>query len=192
MAISARRSVISAAVVLVLAAGLTGCAQQQVVQPAAKQPATSGPDFSRDNDANFAASQLGQRLLADLPPMPGYAGLQIVSYGVEVDVVGEPSAAMRAAVDRDALRYQGNVIPVHYRKVLNTEKDLKALSDRIFADREEWANQGIQLSSAYIDLATNTLRIDLSHYTDAYRDALIAKYGNRITVTPQDITNYGD
>jgi hypothetical protein len=187
MAISARRSVISAAVVLVLSAGLTGCAQQQAVQATAKQPTSSGPDFSRDNDANFAATQMAQGLLLDLPPMPGYAGLRIVSYGIEVDVVGEPSAAIRAAVDRDTQRYQGSVIPVRYRKVLNTEKELKALSDRISADREEWTRQGIELTTWGIAVSSNTVEIGLHTYTPDYRAALLARYGDRISVTPYDV-----
>lgn len=168
-----------------LAVSLAGCAQQPGTRSAARQARASGPDFARDGAANGAASQLGQRLLGDLPALPGYAGLQIVSYGIEVDVVGEPDAAIRAAVDRDTERYQGSPIPVRYRKVLNTEQDLKALSDRISADRDEWLKDGIQLSSWGIDITTNTVRVTLSHYTDGYRDALVAAYGNRITVTPE-------
>lgn len=187
MAIPARRSVISTAVVLVLSAGLTGCAQRQAVQATAKQPASSGPDFSWDLDANFAATQMAQGLLRDLPPMPGYAGLRIVSYGIEVDVVGEPSAAIRAAVDRYTQRYQGNVIPVRYRKVRYTEKDLKALSDRISADRDEWARQGIELTTWGMAVSSNTVEIGLYTYTPDYRAALVARYGDRISVTPYDV-----
>src|SRR6185312_32195 len=62
---------------------------------------STGVDFSNDPDANGAASDLAQKLLTDVQPLAGYAGLQIVRYGIEVDVVGAPSEAIQATVARD-------------------------------------------------------------------------------------------
>jgi hypothetical protein len=185
------RSAISVAVVLLLTVGLTSCAQQPAQPPAEPRAQSTGPDFSRDGAANFAASQLGQRLLVDLPPLPGYAGLRIVSYGIEVDVVGEPSPAMHAAVDRDTQRYQGNVIPVRYRKVRYPEKELNALKDRLTADRNELETQGIKLTTWGIDIPSNTVQVGLYTYTPGYRAALLARYGDRISVTPYDVRPTG-
>jgi hypothetical protein len=186
------RSAIQLGIASLLAVALTGCAQQQPGQAAAKQAVTTGVDFSKEGDANLAAGNFAARLLGDLQPLPGYAGGQILSYGVEVDLVGSPSDAVRAVVARDAERYHGTVIPVRYRRVLHTEKELDALKDRIFADRDEWARQGIMLSAWGIDVDSNTVQIDISHYTDRYRDALIAQYGNLITVTPRDVSYSGN
>src|SRR6185437_11852732 len=94
------------------------------IGPAGAGPAT-GVDFSQDQAANYEASQLGQKLLADLPPLAGYAGLQIVRYGIEVDVVGAPSEAIRAVVARDGTQYQGKPIPVRYRSVRHTQQELQ-------------------------------------------------------------------
>jgi hypothetical protein len=181
------RSAISVAVVLLLTVGLTSCAQQPAQSPAEPRAHPAGPDFSRDDAANFAAAQLAQKLLAELPSLPGYAGLRIVSYGIEVDVVGKPSAAMHAVVDRDTQQYQGNVIPVRYRKARYTERELKALQDQITADRNEWLTQGIELTTWGVDVPSNTVQIGLATYTPGYRIALHARYGDRISVTPYDV-----
>jgi hypothetical protein len=181
------RTAIPVVVLLVLTVGLTSCAQQPTQSSAEPRAHPTGPDFSRDDAANFAAAQLAQQLLADLTSLPGYAGLRIVSYGIEVDVVGKPSPAMHAAVERDTQRYQGNVIPVRYRKVRYTEKELKALQDQITADRNEWLTQGIELTTWGVDVPSNTVQIGLATYKLGYRAALLARYGDRISVTPYDV-----
>jgi hypothetical protein len=194
-AIRARRSAILAGLALTVLAGCAAQPQGSASQPgpdrssgvAANRPVAGGPDFSRDDAANFVAAQLAMKLMSDVEPMEGYAGLQIVSYGIELDVVGSPSDAMRAAVARDAQVYRGSPIPVRYRAVRNSERDLQALTEVIAADEPEWAAQGIQISMVGPDIATNTVSLDLSHYTAAYRDALIARYGDRVTVTPHDM-----
>jgi hypothetical protein len=151
------------------------------------RPAANGIDFSRDGAANFAAAQLGQRLLADLPSLPGYAGLRIVSYGIEVDVVGKPATAMKAVVGRDSQQYQGKPIPVGYRSVRYTERELNSVMAMLTADQAELTGQGIQLTEWGIDVPSNTVQIGLYHYTPAYRDVLLARYGSRVSVIPQDV-----
>jgi hypothetical protein len=171
---------------MLLAAAVTGCAQSPE-QPGQPPGQISGPDFARDGNANFAAAQLGMKLLADLPPLPGYAGLQIVSYGIEVDVVGQPSAPVKTVVARDAQQYQGKPIPVRYRSVRYSERELDSVKAMLAADQAALAGQGIQLTTWGIDLASNTVQVGLYHYTTAYRDALRARYGDRISVTPYDV-----
>jgi len=155
-------------------------------QPGSQLP-VNGVDFSRDGNANFAAAQLGMRLLADLPSLPGYAGVQIVRSGIEVDVVGKPSAAIRAVVARAEQPYQGKDIPVSYRSVRYSEQELDALKARLDADSAGLAAQGIQLTTWGIDLGSNTVQVGLDHYTTAYRDILRARYGDQISVTPYDV-----
>lgn len=183
------RQAIGTGIVLMLVAALTGCAQQpvQTASGVRQEVKPSGPDFGTDNDANYAAAQMGMKLETDVQSLPGYAGLQIVSYGIELDVVGPPTAAIRAAVARDTQSYQGNVIPVRYRSVRYSDKELEALKDQIFADMDGWQKQGIELTTWGIDISSNTVEVGLYHYTTAYRAALIARYGDRVTVTSYDV-----
>jgi len=58
---------------------------------AASHPA--GIDFSQDQEANLAAGNSSGQLALDMSRQPGYAGYRILSYGIEVDVVGKPTAA---------------------------------------------------------------------------------------------------
>lgn len=194
MASHTRRSAIVACLVAFLTtatatATVTGCAEKR--PPAAaeeRSPAAEyqGVDFSQDEAANYEAAQLGMRLGRYLPSLPGYAGLQIVRPGIQVDVVGEATPEMRAVVARHALRYQGKEIPVSYRSVRYSEKELQAVAKQVSADQDDLAKRGIELSSWGIDLDSNTVQIKLAHYSDAYRDALIERYGDRVTVYPHD------
>jgi hypothetical protein len=145
-----------------------------------------GVDFSRDQDANYAAAQ--GNLSTDLERFASYASLKIVSYGIRVDLVGPPTAAIRAVVGQDDPQYQGKPIPVRYRSVRHTRRELQALVDRISADVNYWQQQGIEPSTwgAYPD--SNLVEITLAHYTKAYRDALVARYGREwVTVDPNDV-----
>jgi hypothetical protein len=177
-------AIIACLAVVLSAAGCAG------VGPSSAE--AGGIDFSRDQAANGAAAELGAKLGADLPRFSSYAGLQIVRYGIEVDNVGTPSAEMRAAVDRDAQRYQGSEIPVRFRSVRYSEKELQAVMDRLTADVRSWAQRGIEFSSWGIDIVSNTVEIKLAHYSDAYRAALTARYGDRVTVYPHDSLVVGD
>jgi hypothetical protein len=148
----------------------------------------TGVNFATDQAANYEAAQLGQKLLADLPALDGYAGLRIVRYGIEVDVVGAPSDAIRAAVARDDTQYQGKPIPIRYRSVRNSQQQLQAVADRLEADLGSWSQQGIELTSWGIDIDSNTVQVSLAHYTKAYRDALLAHYGrDMVSVVPHDV-----
>ena len=184
--------------VAIAVAGTLRYSHSTSTSPAAD--ALAGIDFSTDQAANYAASQLGQKLLTDLPPLAGYASLEIVSYGIEVDVVGPPSAAMQAAVARDDVQYQGTLIPVRYRSVRHTYLQLQAVMRQITADVEAhyWQRQGIQLSSWGVGLDSRTgryidaVQITLQHYTKAYRNALITRYSSElVTVMPWDGTATG-
>ncbi|HJQ01663.1 MAG TPA: hypothetical protein VJ851_08685 [Jatrophihabitans sp.] len=137
-------------------------------------PARAGIDFANDQDANFAAAQ--GNLSADLARFDNFAIAQIVSSGIEVDLVGPPTAAILAVVARDDPQYQGKPIPVSYRSVRHTRRELEALIQQIEDDRAYWEKQGIQLTS-WVYGASNLIEITLAHYTKAYGEALIARYG---------------
>jgi hypothetical protein len=189
MASCTRRSAITACLAAFLAAAVTGCAKERPPAADERPPAAAeyrGVDFSRDQEANYAASQLGQRLHRFLPGLPGYAGLQIVRTGIQVDVVGSPTPQMRAVVAKHALRHQGSEIPVSFRSVRYSEKELQAVHNRISADQDDWAKRGLELSSWGIDLDTNTVEIRLVHYTKDYGTVLLERYGDRVTVYPHD------
>jgi len=181
MAFGKRRAAVIAATTVLLTAGI-GYAQLRHSAAQAR-----GVDFSQDEAANYAASQLAQRLLTDLPGSPGYAGVRIVSYGIEVSDVGSPTPEMRALVDRDSRRYQGNEIPVRFRSVRYSEKELQAVVNQLRADWDEWKEAGLHLSSYGIDVGADKVMIDLLHYTDGARDKLLARYGDRVAVTPHDV-----
>ena len=189
MAFRIRRSTIIACLAAFLAAiTVTGCAEERPPAAEERPPAAEyqGVDFSQDEAANYEAAQLGMRLGRYLPSLPGYAGLQIVRSGIQVDVVGEATPEMRAAVARHGMRYQGKEIPVTFRSVRYSEKELQAVAKQVSADQEDLAERGIELSSWGIDLDTNKVEITLVRYTKAYGKVLLQRYGDRVTVYPHD------
>ncbi|MDQ1742671.1 MAG: hypothetical protein QOE23_1010 [Pseudonocardiales bacterium] len=164
-----------------------GAACGSAGQPRPVVPHVTGVDYSTDEAANYQAAQLAMRLERVLPPFPGYAGMQIVAYGIEIDVVGEPPAAVRAAIARYGMKYQGREIPVRFRAVRNSQAQLQAVTRRIGSDRDGWVSQGIEPTTWGIDLDTNTVEIRLAHYQAAYAAALIGRYGDRfVSVYPHD------
>jgi hypothetical protein len=189
MALLVRRSVgIGGLVFLVAVAGTvyaTLSHSNPVTVIGARQPA--GIDFSQDQEANLAAGNSSGQLALDMSVQPGYAGYRIVPYGIEVDVVGKPTAAERAIVVRDAPQYRGKDIPIRFRSVRYSEKELQALTQRISDDFGYWQQQGIRLTGWGPEIVSNTVQIDLAHYTPGYRDALRARYGDRVSVVTHDV-----
>lgn len=147
----------------------------------------AGIDFSKNLEANLAAGNSSGQLALDLSRQPGFAGYRIVPYGIEVDVVGKPTAADRAIVVRDAPQYRGKDIPIRFRSVRHSLRELQVLTERITADEAHWREQGIQLSSWGPEIESNTVQIMMAHYTKAYRDALIGYYGNEVSVVTHDV-----
>jgi hypothetical protein len=157
---------------------------------AATSAAAAGIDFSQQGDANLAAAQ--GNLWSDLPKFASYAGAAIVSSGIEVDLVGSPTDAIRAVVARDDPQYQGKPIPVRYRSVRHSQQELQAVADRLEADDEYWRQQGIELTSWGIEVQSNTVQVTMAHYTTAFRDTLLDRYGSdRVSVVAKDIVFQG-
>ena len=142
-------------------------------------------DFWRDQAANLAAGNAIGRLPEELFRQPGYAEIQVVPCGIEIDVVGKPTA-VELAIVRDVPQYQGKAIPVRFRSVRYSQQELKAVTMRLEADRAELLKQGIELSSWGIN-AHDRVEVSLAHYRPAYRAVLLARYGDRITVDPYDL-----
>lgn len=122
------------------------------------QARPAGIDFSQDLDANLAAGNSIGPLIDAMSGEPGYAGMRIVRYGYEIDLVGKPTEAERAAAARAAPRYQGKVIPYRFRSVRYSEKELQAVTSRIDADLDDLAKQGIHPSTYGIDLPATRCR----------------------------------
>lgn len=129
---------------------------------------------------------MAQRLLRDLPKFDEYAGLQIVASGIEVDLVGAPSSDVIAAIAEDQQQYLGTSIPVPYRQVERTEKQLESTKDRVFNDREQWASKNINLASWGPDVPSNTVVIRLEHYTADAEEQLVQAYGTNVSVLRED------
>ena len=149
-----------------------------------EEAAADGIDFGRYGDANQEAGQLAARLHQELSDFAEYADLRIVSYGIELNLVGRPTPEIEAIVARQARLYRALPIPVRYRSVRRSLQELKAVHDRIYADYGYWQEQGVQLSMWGADIETNTVEVRLAHYTKAYADALMTRYGNAVTVYP--------
>ncbi len=194
-----RRGTFGAAVFLLAISGLIGgtLASSQHSQPTGSATNTSQAvvvgvsgfldvDFSRNEAANTAAAQ--GRIWTDLAQFDSYAGVQIVRSGIEVDLVGPPTDAILAVVASEDPQYQGRPIPVSYRAVRHSQRQLQPLVDRIEADTGYWQPRGINLSSLWFDPASNTVEVSMVHYTRANRDAVVARYGGSewVSVSPHD------
>lgn len=189
MALQVRRSVgiAGALVFLVIVAGTVYATLSHSSSSHAGPTALpgGGVDFSKEGDANLAAAQ--GPLSTQLAAFASFAGDQIVSYGLEVDLVGPPTDAIRAVVLRYGPQYQGKPVPVRFRSVRHSLRELQALMSHIEADHGFWQQQGMQWSGLGPNVATNTVDIRLVHYTKDYGAALIARYGSDwVTVDPHD------
>jgi hypothetical protein len=60
------------------------------------------------------------------------------------------------------------------------------LSATITSSFDDWAAQGVALSSWGPDVVTNTIKIDLAHYTPDAAELLTAAYGDLVTVSGDD------
>jgi hypothetical protein len=202
MPLRIRRGAFGAAVLLLAVIGATGAtlwysehaqttgAGVADTSAAAGVNTFPGVDFSRDQDANYAAAQ--GHIWIDLQQFDSYAGAQIVSTGIEVDLVGPPTEAIRAVVARDDPQYQGKPISVRYRSVHHSQRQLQEISDRIEADLGYWRQQQIDLTSWGIDINSNTVQISMAHYTKAHQDALLVHYGSDwVSVVPRDVVPVG-
>ncbi len=157
----------------------------QQFQHAGAAPAAT-TNFFTNVDANFAASQVGQQLMTQLDQVAGYAGLQIVSGGVEVDSAGSSAAEAVSAIAGTSRTLSGVTVPIVIRQVANSQADLQQLVSQVGNDRSMWSGQGMDITAWGVDVPSNSVMVMLAQYTTQARDALLAHYGNRITVDPRD------
>ena len=130
--------------------------------------------------------------MRDLVNAPDYAGMQIVPGGVEIDLTGEPSAAVSAVLSGDQTFFDSKAIPVLIRHVARTQNQLQALADRLKSDQAAWNAQGITLTSWGPDIESNTVKLTLAHYTSDAEAALTSRYGAaNISVLHQDLALSG-
>ena len=145
---------------------------------------SSGPNYSRDNKANQRAAEAADPYVKNLEADPTFGGLAIVASGLRVDVVGNPSPVVSAAVaDME------KTVPVITRSVPNSYKDLLALTAQISDDYESWKQKGINFSSWGPSGHTNTVRMTLTKYKPEFAEQLIEAYGSdRFSVSKRSET----
>ena len=102
-----------------------------------------------------------------------YAGMKIVSTGLEVSVKGAPSAALKRAIAA-----QAGGVPVRIRTVAHSDRQLQTVGDAVTAQLAGLGKQGIQPVEWGPDYDSNKMLIQLRHYTPAAAAALTAKYGS--------------
>lgn len=177
-----RRGTFGAALFLLAVSGTLGGAGWYARSTGA---GPAGADPSRDK----AYAVMQGHIWVDLSQFASFADVQVVHSGLEVDLVGQPTDAIRAVVARDNPRYHGKPVPISYRVVRHTYQQLQVMSDRVRADLAYWGLRGIDLVSLGFDVKTNTVQVSLSHYSDAYRDAMLARYGGSdwVSVVPHDV-----
>ena len=174
-----------AAAVLGLTAVLTGsaagargaAASEQAIDHKPASPAATTAFTSvelRNIAAQTAADQVGVTAAADLAGQ--YAGLAITaSGGLQVSLVGAPSAAFRARM----LSAAGSV-PVSYRLVAHSLRTLASVTQAMTRDTGWWAGRGIGLAAWGPDYASDEVSVSLTRYTPAAAAAITRRYGSSL------------
>jgi len=141
------------------------------------RPARTGTDYTKDNDANVRVQLLADQILADIADDPTFGGSRIVPSGLEVSVVGAPSAALSNTIA--TLRAQ---VSVATRPVTHSWQHLEELTTAINADKASWDRAGVSLSMWGPDYESNKVKIWLTAYSVAADHALVERYGSNEVV----------
>lgn len=187
-----------AATALIVAAAVA------VLGVGARQPAgAAGLDFQENQTANFTAHLVGEALDDAFDDHPAFAGVQTTSTGVEVLLAATPSADQQAKLASLQAHQQETLaknrlvpsnppfVPVTFRQVPHSKKDLQALSARIRVDQPTWAAAGIQLSAWGPRYETGTVLVHLARYSAADADQLVEAYGPMVRVSTESMTATG-
>gem|GEM_PF-1757952 len=161
--------------------------------PAAAASASTGPDFSSDRTANFAAALVSEDVAKALGADPTLVGQRVTPSGLEVTVSAEPTVSQRAAVATVAKNQAATLsahgistsavaVPITFRVVPNSFAALNALTARLTADADTWRAQGISFSSWGPDLDNDVVTLRLQNYSAQAAATLQATYGPLLTV----------
>jgi hypothetical protein len=129
-------------------------------------------DYRNDPSANASAAELIDDVEPTFRHDQTFGGIAIVSGGTEIAVVGEPSAALAARVER--LRES---IPVAVRPVNNSLDKLLDVRDVIAKDLPVWSKRGVDLSVWGPRYGANKVYVAMSKYTKSNEEAILASYG---------------
>lgn len=154
------------------------------------------PDFAGDDHANHVAADVADRMQASLERRASFFELDIVPDGLEVVLHTTRSDRERAAAER-AFESARAAVPaadraiavdthLHVAFVQHDKTALERLAIRIAHDRRWLHRHEIEPSGWGPDSATDSVRITLSHYSDAAAVLLLRRYGNAITVSATD------
>lgn len=165
--------------------------------PAQAAPtAGAGARFGSDPALNFAASSVAQGLTGSIASDASYGGLQITDDGIELSVVGAPSARITNAVAATATASVAALrgvaaapadgrVPIKIRTVAHSMAQLESVTSSIGADATLPAS-GIDLSSWGPDVVSNTVVVHLRHYIPQAAEIIKAKFGGAVTVATSD------
>jgi hypothetical protein len=159
-----RTTLIAAAVIAASAAITTGSAAAGTARPGGyldSQPANNLAAGVASRFEGFAADST-------------YAGVVIEETDVRVYVVGRPSPALQATLDRQA------AVPIRITHVRTSLAELTSLTLRLNDDSAMLARQGIGMSSWGPDIFRDQVLITLSHYSGAQAAALRSRYGSAL------------
>lgn len=144
-------------------------------------PARTGTDYAKDNDANVRVQLLADQLLANIADDSTFGGSRIVPSGLEISVVGTPSAALSSTIA--SLRVQ---VPVATRPVTHSWQHLEGLTTTMNGDQASWARAGVALSMWGPDYDSNKVKIWLAKYSPASEAALLQRYGTNEVVVDHE------
>ncbi|WP_157887889.1 hypothetical protein [Frondihabitans sp. PAMC 28766] len=119
-----------------------------------------------------------------------YAGSQVTSDGLEIEIAGAPTLVETSMVSADLANeinligdYSVNSIPIAFRQVQHAQSELKSLTDAITSDKAYWSSQGVGLSSWGPDVQSNTVKVWLTNYSDAAAAEIQTRYGSAVSVS---------
>jgi hypothetical protein len=158
-----------------------------------KTSADSAPaqiDFLTDQAANMSAENVWEAVSGQARDLPYFSGVQITKDGLELQTtVASPSELMsdvKAAVSELQADQLPVTVPVTYTQVQFSFAQLSATTSSIEDDDDSWAKQGVSISGWGPDFVTNTVTVDLAHYTPEAATALAERYGSIVTVDTKD------
>lgn len=152
------RNAIAAGAAFLIVAGLGVSSHPAVAQGPA------GPDFAHDVAANKAAADLADAFASAATLSREFAGTQITSAGLQINVAGAVSSDVTAAVAvaRLARKRTAADVPVLYRRVKYSWSTLLSVYDALNAQASELFADGLQATSWGPDVSSNTVVLRLS------------------------------
>jgi len=116
-----------------------------------------------------------------------YAGVSIVTSGLEISLSGAPPASVLAAISTSAVT---SGVPVSIRKVSYSSSQLEQLTKSIFADEPKLRSEGIALSYFGPEYDSNRVVVHFKQYSSALAAQMTARYNSSMLAIGTDSTTY--